>query len=203
MSIRYRMDMSAPTRRRLSREDWARAALAAVAEGGTAAVAVEPLAVRLGTTKGSFYWHFGNRDELVAAAVELWERERTEDVIAAVEAEPEPRRRLRRLFSGATDTASRDKAELGLLVSAADPVVGPALRRVTARRIAYLTSQFEALGLSAEHAASRALLAYASYLGHAQLSQVAPGELPAGASARREYLDRSVAVLTAVQSQDP
>jgi Bacterial regulatory proteins, tetR family len=33
------------------------AALAAIAKGGLAAVAVEPLAARLGATKGSFYWH--------------------------------------------------------------------------------------------------------------------------------------------------
>ncbi|MGH3388225.1 MAG: TetR family transcriptional regulator, partial [Actinomadura sp.] len=41
---------------RLSRADWANAALEAIAEGGLAAVAIEPLATRLGTTKGSFYW---------------------------------------------------------------------------------------------------------------------------------------------------
>ena len=30
-------------------------------------MAVEPLAKRLGATKGSFYWHFDNRDALIAA----------------------------------------------------------------------------------------------------------------------------------------
>ena len=49
-------------KRRLAREDWVDAALAAIAEGGVAAVAVEPIAARLGTTKGSFYWHFHDRD---------------------------------------------------------------------------------------------------------------------------------------------
>ena len=43
---------------RLSAEDWAQAALDLIAEQGVAAVAVEPLARRLGVTKGSFYWHF-------------------------------------------------------------------------------------------------------------------------------------------------
>ena len=76
---------SCPTRRQARaagspREDWAAAALAAIADGGLAAVAVEPLAARLGTTKGSFYWHFANRDALLAAALALWEETTTTDV---------------------------------------------------------------------------------------------------------------------------
>jgi AcrR family transcriptional regulator len=42
----------------LRREDWARAALEAFSRGGLPAIAVAPLARRLGVTKGSFYWHF-------------------------------------------------------------------------------------------------------------------------------------------------
>ena len=56
----------------LTREDWTRAALLAIAEGGTGAVAVEPLAARLGATKGSFYWHFRSRSDLLAAALATW-----------------------------------------------------------------------------------------------------------------------------------
>ena len=43
----------------------ARAAFRALARGGVEAIAVEPIAAELGTTKGSFYWHFKNRDSLV------------------------------------------------------------------------------------------------------------------------------------------
>src|SRR5829696_7253917 len=49
----------------LSRRAWTHAALEAIAEGGLAAVAVAPLAIRLGATKGSFYWHFASRESLV------------------------------------------------------------------------------------------------------------------------------------------
>ena len=60
---------AAPARNaRLSADDWAQAALDLIAEQGVSAVAVEPLARRLGVTKGSFYWHFPSRDALLQAA---------------------------------------------------------------------------------------------------------------------------------------
>jgi AcrR family transcriptional regulator len=54
--------------KRLTRQDWIDAALEALETGGVPAVAVEPLASRLGVTKGSFYWHFKDRNELLATA---------------------------------------------------------------------------------------------------------------------------------------
>jgi AcrR family transcriptional regulator len=65
---------------RLSAEDWAVAALDVIAETGLASVAVEPLAKRLGVTKGSFYWHFPSREALLIAALERWEKTEQETV---------------------------------------------------------------------------------------------------------------------------
>ena len=48
--------------------DWQEAALNVIAHQGVSAVAVEPLAKQLGVTKGSFYWHFSNRMDLVKQA---------------------------------------------------------------------------------------------------------------------------------------
>jgi AcrR family transcriptional regulator len=58
----------------LSRAEWARAALEAIGEGGTGAVTIDLLAARLGATRGSFYWHFRDRDELIREALGLWAR---------------------------------------------------------------------------------------------------------------------------------
>ena len=156
-----------PTGRRLSADDWTSAALAALAEGGIAAVAVEPLAVRLGATKGSFYWHFPNRDALLAATLERWERIETDDVIARVQPEDDPGARLRALFLLATGGAR--SAEPALQAAATHPLVAPVLARVARRRLDYLGAQFTALGLPPQAARHRALLAYTAYLGHAQL----------------------------------
>ncbi|WP_407288487.1 TetR/AcrR family transcriptional regulator [Streptomyces sp. BP-8] len=175
-------------RRRLTALDWADAALAAMGEGGIAAVAVEPLAARLGTTKGSFYWHFANRDALVEAALRRWEELGTEAVIGEVEAEPEPVERLRRLLRRATDSAAENPLEVSLLATAAQPRVAAALARVTERRIGYVASLFTELGFPEDEARRRGLLAYTAYLGHTQLGHAVPRSLPAGA-ARDRYLD--------------
>ena len=87
------------TARSLSATDWITAAMEAIVEGGIGGVAVEPLAVGLGATKGSFYHHFPNRDALIVAALEDWERSQTEAVIERLELIPDPAERLRALRS--------------------------------------------------------------------------------------------------------
>ena len=83
------------TRQVLSPADWSRAAFRALALGGVEAVAVEPIAAELGATKGSFYWHFKNRDALIAATLEEWERRLTDTVIERLERSADPAERLR------------------------------------------------------------------------------------------------------------
>ncbi len=175
--------------------DWAEAALAAIAEGGLAAIAVEPLAARLGATKGSFYWHFANREALVDAALELWETRDTEEVIAAMEAEPDPEARLRRLFSHAVEAGSRNPTEVRLLATADHPQVAPVLQRVTERRIGYVTQLYREIGWAPAAARRRALLAFSSYLGQVQLAHAAPEVLPGTEREWRRYVDDALTAL--------
>src|SRR5271170_185016 len=98
LTVRYRMVVRELRSGSLAPGDWARAALAAIARGGIAAVAVESVAADLGATKGSFYWHFKNRDALIQAALDLWEQTRTESVIEDLQHEPDPAERLRKLL---------------------------------------------------------------------------------------------------------
>ena len=188
--------MASPSRTPLDRDAWAAAALDALASGGLRAVAVEPLAAALGATKGSFYWHFRNRAALLAAALERWERQHTDAVVARVEQEPTVERRLRYLFSAVVAAAGSDRVELALLGSSDHPVIGPALRRVTERRIAYVAHLFEQLGFPAAEARRRSLIAYTTYLGHAQLAHTVPELLPASKPQRRAHLDEVMAALT-------
>lgn len=64
-------------RGRLGREEWMRAARLALLKGGPYAVRVEELARVLSVSKGSFYWHFKNREELLEALLREWEEEKT------------------------------------------------------------------------------------------------------------------------------
>jgi AcrR family transcriptional regulator len=189
--------MSLQQRPRLNRQAWIQAALEAIAEGGLAAVAVVPLAKRLGATKGSFYWHFANREALVEAALADWEQSHTAAVIAEIEAAPEdPRQQLRLLFKRVTELAARDRIELALLATADHPTVQPVLERVTRRRIDFTARLFQRLGFSHAEARRRALLAYSAYLGYAQLVHATPQHLPRTEAARRAYLNEVLAALT-------
>ncbi|MGH2531405.1 MAG: TetR/AcrR family transcriptional regulator [Thermomicrobiales bacterium] len=201
-------DASISRKRALRADDWIRAARRAMAEGGVVAVAVEPLAKRLGVTKGSFYWHFPNRDALLRATLERWEQEETEAVIVAMDRIADPRQWFNRLLdlsvrghaSGAdADVATlRDEAAFELAVSDAadDPVVQPVLRRVTERRIDYLADCFRTFGFAPDQARSRALLAYAAFLGFQRLLRDAPSRLPLGTDLDA-YHARVVALLIA------
>jgi AcrR family transcriptional regulator len=65
----------------LERNDWLRTARLALLRGGADAVRVERLARDLGVTKGSFYWHFKDREELLELLLREWEQELSEDII--------------------------------------------------------------------------------------------------------------------------
>lgn len=58
-----------------SKADWMRAARLALLRGGVASVQIEKLAGQLGLTKGSFYWHFSDRQALLNALLKEWEDE--------------------------------------------------------------------------------------------------------------------------------
>lgn len=175
-----------PARQNLSAEHWAEAALDAMAAGGLDAVAVEPLARRLGVTKGSFYWHFANRNALLDAALQLWEKRETEDAIAGVEDEPDPYERIVKLFKRGNASYRAGRLYLAMAAASDDPRVGCVVKRVTRRRLRYLYKSYEALGLSAQDARLWATFAYATFIGNQQVHRDAPESFPSD-SDFREY----------------
>lgn len=190
-------EQKASGRRRLTPDDWITAALGAIADGGLAAVGVEPLAARLGATKGSFYWHFENRDALLEAAIRRWEKETTTDVVTEITtAHDAPASQFRRLVASVIERAEQDRVGPALLASAAHPAVAPALERVTAARLDLIVTMLRRLGFPPAEARSRALLAYSAYLGHGQLAHSTPGVLPATKAGRRAYLNDAIHALT-------
>ena len=172
---------------RLSRDSWIDAALELLQQAGPDAVAVQPIARQLGATKGSFYWHFTSRDDMLRATLERWETVATDDVIASVEAQSDdPRKRAELLV--AEVTAGRHPGELLLLAGTDHPDVAAAVERVTSRRIEYVAKLLRSAGLTPAVAQRRATLAYAAYLGHAQLVQSVPSALPQNTRGRNALI---------------
>jgi len=71
----YRMD------RELGRNDWLKAARIALLRAAWKQCGVEKLARDLKVTKGSFYWHFTDREELLEILLREWEEELLQDII--------------------------------------------------------------------------------------------------------------------------
>ena len=86
----------------LDRESWARAALTAVGRGGVANVKVETLAKSLRVTKGSFYWHFKDRDDLLQEMLIYWRRNLTDKIANNIQKLTEPRQKLIHLIEVAS-----------------------------------------------------------------------------------------------------
>ncbi len=70
---------------RLGRQEWLENALAALSAKGQAGQSIQDLSVALGVSRGSFYWHFANRDDFVHALLEHWYEEYTAVAPVAVE----------------------------------------------------------------------------------------------------------------------
>ncbi len=183
-----------PDAPRLGRDDWLDAAHDAVAAGGFEAVRVLSLADALGITRGSFYWHFADHAELVAALIERWrERELEADRALAARVSDDPVDDLLRLLDAALARGGRDleamRFELALReLGRQDPEVARMLVEVDGRRMAVLGAKFERLTGDAREARDLAALLYVAVAGaHQALAR------PAAGAALRGYLREVIA----------
>ncbi len=71
-------------RKQLQRFDWLLKALEIFIEEGIDAVRITRLAEVLKVTRGSFYWHFSNREDLIEALVDYWKNRNTNAIVESV-----------------------------------------------------------------------------------------------------------------------
>lgn len=148
--------------------DWIAAAREMLIEGGVAAVQINPLAVRLGVTRGGFYWRFRNRQDLLDHLLIDWQNTNTRPLLLALERSGTPRERYRRLvrlwiderdFLPALDTAVRQWA-------ATSPVVEALVREADTIRIEAISRLFSDAGQDAREAKVRARIVYFHQVGY-------------------------------------
>ena len=178
---------------RLDRRAWLAGALELLRERGIEGVKVEPLAAGLGVTKGSFYWHFTDRQDLVNSLPQFWAENQTGPVMAraaAVEGGPLDRLRAVAEYLGSEDPDRYDNTMRAWAQFDSD--VAQTVREIDRRRLAFAEELFEAAGLTSKEAAIRARLFYFFDVG----SQIT-GDVPGSLQERRRRSIRRVELLTA------
>lgn len=150
---------------KLGRQDWIDLGLKVIAESGVEAVRVEPLAKLLDVTKGSFYWHFKNRDELLEAILHDWVSRETDSIIEKVEmAGGDATAKLLHLL----ELAIQDDGQVENAIRAwavNDSEAAAVLNQVDRRRLCYTKNLFLEVGFTPFEAMVRARMAYYSLIG--------------------------------------
>jgi AcrR family transcriptional regulator len=140
-----------PEVQRLSREEWLMLALEEVAKEGGAKLRIDKLVEGLGVTKGSFYWHFKDREDFVQSLVAFWAEYTTTRVIEVMsQAQGDAQERLLKLME-VIFTQGLDKYELPMRAWAVEePQVAGVVQEMEARRLAYIRSFFAEMGFQGQ-----------------------------------------------------
>ena len=197
VSIRQRMEKKKAKKNsdsKLGRQDWIHAGLTVLAEGGVDAVRIEPLAKRMKMTKGSFYWHFKNRNDLLDAILAEWVELDTNGIIQQVnQLDTDPKTKLLYLLElayaendfmpgladGRIENAIRAWAK-------SDQKVAELIAQVDQQRLNYTKGLFLDIGFSEAEAMVRARLAYYALVGELTIG-IDPNQSNRLAEIRMQY----------------
>ncbi|MFZ0885597.1 MAG: TetR/AcrR family transcriptional regulator [Candidatus Acidiferrales bacterium] len=148
----------------LQPDDWVRAAFARLSTEGIESVRIELLARDLGVSKGSFYWHFQDREELLAKMLERWEGDETEWLGATV-VTPRAAARWAQFIEHCADPA-RARLEAALRAWARrDERIASRVSAIEKKRAKHIASVLHDIGFTPELAESWAEIALLVYLG--------------------------------------
>lgn len=159
----------------LTPEDWIKAAETVLVDKSIDAVRVDSLSKDLGVTRGSFYWHFKDREDLLRQLLHTWRDRATEQIIDRFErGNSKPRNLIRDLlmlpYHGAT--AKRGAStELAIRAWARrDEMARHYVDEVDAKRLAYMAQCFSALGFDIPESRTRAFILYGCMTGASLLT---------------------------------
>ena len=136
-----------------------------MANQGFAAVKVEVLARQLGVSKGSFYWHFKNRQELLEGILQRWENE-TLWLIEESQKAATPKEQLIQLFTLAEEMCNQPDPETAIFIWAnQDSAVQERVSIVETKRVNYLNQLLQDCGFEEVEARHKAEIGYFAFMG--------------------------------------
>lgn len=151
-------------------EDWIHAAVGRLSREGVDSVRVEVLARDLAVSKGSFYWHFRDREELLAALLSQWESAESAWIDAAIRDGASAAARWARLVERCANP-ERGKLEAALRSWARrEDRVAIQVSTIERKRAGYIASVMREVGFTPRAAESWSELATLVYLGWADRS---------------------------------
>jgi AcrR family transcriptional regulator len=161
-----------------SADAWIDAAYGVLIASGVEAVKVMTLAKALNLARTGFYWHFTDRDALLAALLARWEGKNTGNLIARTEAfAPTITEAVLNLFD-CWITPDLFDARLDFAVrtwARGAPEVEPLLARADAARIAAIDAMFRRHGVAPAEADVRARTVYLTQVGYiSMMTEEAP-----------------------------
>jgi AcrR family transcriptional regulator len=159
----------------LSAADWVSTGAELLAEHNVNGIEIPDLCKRLGVTKGSFYWHFEGRHDLLSAILDDWRRRMTLDVtVRATRAGSSVSSTLRYLLglvrrprpnrNAAIEKSIRDWSRI-------DERAHAAVVEVDQIRLAYFHALFRRHNFSEKESSLRAYAAYAMMMGDSMLRE--------------------------------
>ncbi|MDP3540338.1 MAG: TetR/AcrR family transcriptional regulator [Azonexus sp.] len=153
----------------LDPERWIEAAIEVLARDGVSGLRVELLAKRCGVTKGSFYWHFKDRQALIDAVLEFWKEGRIRDIEKTTAVLPgKERDQLHYLIEVYGASRNRKGMAIELAVrdwARHDAQAAAIVESVDLYRLECTQKLFVTAGMSDAEAKSRSLLLYACVFG--------------------------------------
>ena len=161
----------------LNPEDWELATLDVIAHQGVGAVAVEPLAKALGVTKGSFYWHFTNRKDLIQSALKRWRIDDQLLIKDRIFSLNDPQDRLKAWLFLSAEPSQSHLVYATLLADRQHGFVAKVLKEVTLERLNYLQKAYQETGMNEVDAKQQSLLAYSVYVGYLHMAKTLHGTL--------------------------
>ncbi|MEP0940198.1 MAG: TetR/AcrR family transcriptional regulator [Rhizobiaceae bacterium] len=152
----------------LGKADWIGAALHCLVSEGVEAIQITRLAKALSVTRGSFYWHFADRQNLLDCVLDEWRAANLpviEQELATASSLSEGVLsffgvwEINPQFSAQLDHAVRDWARL-------DKSVLEVVRREDAQRIETIAAMFQRFGFAEDEAEVRARVLYFAQVGY-------------------------------------